>query len=297
MQVRRKKLNRVGVKEWGRGMACMGRTQICKSVSKYHFGPIPNVPVGTWWRFRFQASEAGIHTPLVAGIHGKENSGAFSVVFSCSYDDDIDLGDEFYYTASGGKDLNNKSRVGGPQVKDQELKRCNRALAVNCYAEFNDEKGANAGLDWKKGKPVRVLRSGNGRGAAKKSIYLPKIGVRYDGIYKVVKYWPQIGQSGYLVWRFLMRRDDPSPAPWTKEGKLMAKKFSLSLIYPPGWDQYNGSKRTRKIDEDILRRQQKRKKHSDVNISKSLINLIACDKINSHLWHQLMTCDCQPNVS
>ena len=29
---------------------------------------------------------------------------------------------------------------------------------------------------------------------------------RYDGIYKVQKYWPQKGKSGFIVWRYLLAR-------------------------------------------------------------------------------------------
>lgn len=287
LQRRKKSLNRVGIKEWGRGMACMGRTQICNTVGKDHFGPIPNIQVGMWWRFRFQASEAGVHTPLVAGIHGKESCGAYSIVFSCSYDEDIDLGEQFYYTASGGKDSAGKSRVGGPQTKDQELKRCNKALAVNCYAKLDEVKGANAGLDWQKGKPVRVLRSGNARGATKKSPYLPKVGVRYDGIYKVVKYWPQIGESGFLVWRYLMRRDDTTPPPWTKEGKNRMKRLGLTIIYPPGWNENTASKRSWRMDQNVFRT--KKLKVSPFSISKDILNLIEKDRTNCSLWQTLLS--------
>ena len=31
-----------------------------------------------------------------------------------------------------------------------------RALAINCHASFHDKKGAES-VDWKKGKPVRVV--------------------------------------------------------------------------------------------------------------------------------------------
>ena len=48
---------------------------------------------------------------------------------------------------------------------------------------------------------------------------------RYDGIYRVVKYYPEKGQSGFIVWKFLLRRDDPAPAPW-EEG---AKKYSCVM--------------------------------------------------------------------
>jgi len=288
-QLKRRKnsLNRIGTKDWGRGMACVGRTQICDSVPKNHFGPIPGVEVGMWWRFRFQASEAGVHSPLVAGIHGKENSGAYSIVFSGSYDEDIDLGLEFYYTASGGKDSSHKCRVGGPQTKDQELKRCNKALALNCYAQFNGEKGANAGLEWRKGTPVRVLRSGNARGAAKKSLYLPKVGVRYDGIYKVVKYWSQTGDSGFLVWRYLLRRDDPSPPPWTVEGKNRIKRLGLTIIYPDGWTKETASKRSYKMDEKVFKN--KRPKIVSFSIPKHILILIENDKINRKLWQTVIS--------
>lgn len=33
-------------------------------------------------------SEAGIHRPHVAGIHGREHEGAYSIVLSGGYDDD-----------------------------------------------------------------------------------------------------------------------------------------------------------------------------------------------------------------
>lgn len=36
-----------------------------------------------------------------------------------------------------------------------------RALAINCNAPVNEKDGAEA-TDWKKGKPVRVLRKGKG---------------------------------------------------------------------------------------------------------------------------------------
>lgn len=46
---------------------------------------------------------------------------------------------------------------------------------------------------------------------------------------QVVKYWPNKGKSGFLVWRFLLRRDDPTPAPWTREGKKRIKELDLTI--------------------------------------------------------------------
>lgn len=54
--------------------------------------------------------------------------------------------------------------------------------------------------------------------------------VRYDGLYKVVKYYPEKGKSGFIVWRYLLRRDDNVPAPWTKEGKLRIASLGLEII-------------------------------------------------------------------
>ena len=41
-------------RDWGKGMACVGRTKQCTIVPSNHFGPIPGTPVGSLWRFRVQ---------------------------------------------------------------------------------------------------------------------------------------------------------------------------------------------------------------------------------------------------
>ena len=46
-----------------------------------------------------------MHRPHIAGIHGRETDCAYSIVLSGGYEDDIDNGDEFVYTGSGGRDL------------------------------------------------------------------------------------------------------------------------------------------------------------------------------------------------
>jgi len=53
---------------------------------------------------------------------------------------------------------------------------------------------------------------------------------RYDGLYKVIKYYPETGISGFTVWRFVLRRDDPTPAPWTAQGKKRIAQLGLKLI-------------------------------------------------------------------
>ncbi|NXM99737.1 UHRF1 ligase, partial [Sylvia borin] len=217
-------------RDWGKGMACVGRTKECTIVPSNHYGPIPGIPVGTMWKFRVQVSESGVHRPHVAGIHGRSNDGAYSLVLAGGYEDDIDHGNSFTYTGSGGRDLSGNKRT-AEQSCDQKLTNMNRALALNCSAPINEKRGAEA-KDWRAGKPVRVVRSVKG---GKHSKYAPLEGNRYDGIYKVVKYWPETGKSGFLVWRYLLRRDDEEPAPWTKEGKDRMKKLGLTMQYPEGY--------------------------------------------------------------
>ncbi|XP_077981473.1 E3 ubiquitin-protein ligase UHRF1-like [Glandiceps talaboti] len=217
-------------RDWGKGMACVGRTKVCTIVPSNHFGEIPGVHVGQLWKFRVQVSEAGVHRPHVAGIHGRENEGAYSIVLSGGYEDDVDQGDSFTYTGSGGRDLSGNKRT-AEQSCDQKLTKMNLALALNVNASLDKVKG-NEAKDWKNGKPVRVVRNFKGR---KHSKYSPEEGNRYDGMYKIVKYWPEKGKSGFLVWRYMLRRDDPNPAPWTNAGKKKIKELGLKLEFPDGY--------------------------------------------------------------
>uniref|UniRef100_A0A4W5M4W5 E3 ubiquitin-protein ligase UHRF n=1 Tax=Hucho hucho TaxID=62062 RepID=A0A4W5M4W5_9TELE len=216
-------------RDWGKGMACVGRTKECTIVPSNHYGPVPGVPVGTTWKFRVQVSEAGVHRPHVGGIHGRSNDGSYSLVLAGGFEDEVDRGDEFTYTGSGGRDLSGNKRIGEHSF-DQTLTHYNRALALNCDAPINDKDGAES-RNWREGKPVRVVRSSKGRRISK---YAPEEGNRYDGIYKVVKYWPEIGKCGFLVWRYLLRRDDLEPAPWTPEGLERIQKLGLAVQVSEG---------------------------------------------------------------
>ncbi|KAK1342856.1 hypothetical protein QTO34_015623 [Cnephaeus nilssonii] len=260
-------------RDWGKGMACVGRTKECTIVPSNHYGPIPGIPVGTMWRFRVQvrvniwSSASGTDLPeapsperatlraggmarikassscavaqirvLVTGVlHSERKSGPWL----CSSSRRVgDNGESFTYTGSGGRDLSGNKRT-AEQSCDQKLTNTNRALALNCSAPINERKGAEA-KDWRSGKPVRVVRNVKGR---KHSKYAPTEGNRYDGIYKVVRYWPEKGKSGFLVWRYLLRRDDDEPGPWTKKGKNRIKQLGTDhaagafalLQYPEGY--------------------------------------------------------------
>ncbi|KAK0133176.1 E3 ubiquitin-protein ligase UHRF1 [Merluccius polli] len=234
-------------RDWGKGMACVGRTKECTIVPSNHYGPVPGVPVGTTWKFRVQVSEAGVHRPHVGGIHGRSNDGSYSLVLAGGFEDEVDRGDEFTYTGSGGRDLSGNKRIGEHSF-DQTLTHMNRALALNCDAPLNDKDGAES-RNWREGKPVRVVRSSKGRRISK---YAPEEGNRYDGIYKVVKYWPEIGKCGFLVWRYLLRRDDLEPAPWTPEGLERSKKLSLAVQVRGGTYAAFVCSRRREVGEWVL---------------------------------------------
>ncbi|XP_052555880.1 E3 ubiquitin-protein ligase UHRF1 isoform X1 [Tympanuchus pallidicinctus] len=293
-------------RDWGKGMACVGRTKECTIVPSNHYGPIPGIPVGTMWKFRVQVSESGVHRPHVAGIHGRSNDGAYSLVLAGGYEDDIDHGNSFTYTGSGGRDLSGNKRT-AEQSCDQKLTNMNRALALNCSAPINDKNGAEA-KDWRAGKPVRVVRNVKG---GKHSKYAPVEGNRYDGIYKVVKYWPETGKSGFLVWRYLLRRDDEEPAPWTKEGKDRMKKLGLTMQYPEGYleavankdKENNGDdefdtpgkgKRKRKsagAEEKVLNSPSGTPKKSKVEpykLTSQQKSLIRNDEANEKLWNEVL---------
>ncbi|KJA15891.1 hypothetical protein HYPSUDRAFT_1066652 [Hypholoma sublateritium FD-334 SS-4] len=62
------------------------------------FGPVPNIPVGAVF------DDRRVHAPSVAGIAGTAKDGAFSVCLSGGYKDDVDQGEFFIYTGTGGQE-------------------------------------------------------------------------------------------------------------------------------------------------------------------------------------------------
>jgi len=144
------------------------------------FGHIKGIDEGQLFENRIELSLAGVHRPRQAGISGSQKEGADSIVLSGGYEDDTDSGDIIIYTGHGGRSADT-----GKQVTDQELTRQNLALAVSCQ----------------QGLPVRVIR-----GKTHKSVHSPEEGYRYDGLFRIEDYWKEQGQSGFIVWRFRMRK-------------------------------------------------------------------------------------------
>ena len=140
------------------------------------FGHVPGVTLGQEFRDRAELSQAQVHRPLQAGISGSGQDGADSIVVSGGYVDDEDYGDQIIYTGAGGRDQST-----GRQIADQTLERGNLALATSCD----------------QGLPVRVVRGADGD-----ETYSPQVGYRYDGLFSVVRYWPEVGADGFRVWRY-----------------------------------------------------------------------------------------------
>uniref|UniRef100_A0A2K6LCE9 RING-type E3 ubiquitin transferase n=1 Tax=Rhinopithecus bieti TaxID=61621 RepID=A0A2K6LCE9_RHIBE len=263
-------------RDWCKRLTCVGHMRECTIVSSNHYGPIP---VGSTWRFRVQVSKVGVHRPHVGGLHGRSNDGAYSLVLAGGF------ADKFLYAGSGSKKLAGNKRIGTPS-DDQTLTNTNRALALNCDAPLGDRIG-----NLRTGKPIRVICSFKGRKIIK---YTPEEGNRHDGIYKVVKYWPEISSShGFLIWHYLLRRDDVEPAPCTSEGIEWLRRLCLHLQYPAG---YPSDKERKKTKGESKKQCSKVYKASDsaeaietFQLTPQQQHLIREDCQNQKLWDEMLT--------
>ncbi|OLL25756.1 E3 ubiquitin-protein ligase UHRF1 [Neolecta irregularis DAH-3] len=230
--------------------------------------------------------------PPVGGIAGSANAGgAQSIVLAAGYPEDIDDGDSFVYTGSGGRDLKTGNRRTAEQTLDQTLAKQNLALAMTCDAPINPNKGAEA-KNWKNSKPVRVVRTEKLKKHHPK--FAPDQGCRYDGIYRLKRYWPEKGSTGFIVWRYEFFRDDKAPAPWTVAGKKLIAELGLEMVVP---DNYNPTTDKQTKDDP------KSKRKADGNIAAALVKksrklwepsaslkkLIDADKVNARTWQAILT--------
>ena len=145
---------------------------------KIMFGHIPGFLIGHVFKSRKDLNESDLHKPLIAGISGSKN-GAYSIVLSGGYKDDVDNLDHIIYTGQGGRD-----NITGKQISDQVFERGNLGLKLSC--EYR--------------KPVRVIRGyqiSNG----------PSNGYRYDGLYYVIRYERVKNIDGLYICRFYLKRD------------------------------------------------------------------------------------------
>ncbi|MBT6940660.1 MAG: HNH endonuclease [Candidatus Marinimicrobia bacterium] len=165
------------------------------------FGEVDGFPEGSTFDSRMDIKNAGLHKYHIAGISRVLNVGCDSIVLNGGYVDDRDYGDEILYTGEGGRP------EGSPrQTFDQTLTKGNLDLSKNKYNQL----------------PVRVIR---GTKHFEKD-YAPTAGYRYDGLYYVEDYYPDVGEDGFRIWRYKLvkeintelppTRDQDGPAPRTQ---------------------------------------------------------------------------------
>jgi putative restriction endonuclease len=161
------------------------------------FGNIVGYNEGDVFSSRIEIKNAELHKYHINGISRVLGIGCDCIVLNGGYIDDKDYGDEIYYTGEGGRP------EGSPvQTFDQPFTKGNLDLSRNKFSR----------------DPIRVIRGPNLRD----SEYAPADNYRYDGLYYLEDYWPDIGEDGFRIWRYkLVKKNtdlpplrDPSlPAP------------------------------------------------------------------------------------
>ena len=156
------------------------------------FGEIQGYPEGSVFNSRMQIKNAGLHKYHIAGISRVLNVGCDCIVLNGGYVDDRDYGDEILYTGEGGRP------EGSPrQTFDQTLTKGNLDLSKN----------RNNGL------PVRVIRGSNHF----EKDFAPLSGYRFDGLYYVEDYYPDIGEDGFRIWRYKLVKEINTELPPLRE--------------------------------------------------------------------------------
>jgi putative restriction endonuclease len=164
-------------------------------------GLLANLHVGQLFENRQALVDADVHREPQKGIWGAPSVGAYSIVLSGGYPDDVVDGDHIRYTGEGGQDPS--TRV---QVRNQTFEaQGNAALLRSC----------NMAL------PVRVVRK-------------VEHGFRYEGLYIVDDAYHGRGQAGFQMCFFELRRAEvdpgmgapsvgPSPSPPPRRQSLVTR--------------------------------------------------------------------------
>lgn len=115
-----------------------------------------------------------------------------------------------------------------------------------------------------------------------------------------MKYYPDTGKSGFRVWRYLLRRDDPAAAPWTKEGKARIAALGLKPMYPDGYleamaKNKSGKKRNALVEEmnsTASKKKQppkKKQKREAYELESDVVKFIDEDRGNAKVWDECRT--------
>ncbi|GAB4848623.1 Histone-lysine N-methyltransferase, H3 lysine-9 specific suvh4 [Ancistrocladus abbreviatus] len=178
-------------------------------------GSIPGVDVGYQFFSRAEMVAVGLHRHWLNGIDymgqsyckGEYSSYTFplalAIVLSGQYEDDVDNSEDVVYTGQGGNNLLGDKH----QIRDQVMERGNLGLKNSMEQCL----------------PVRVIR-----GHDSKSSYVGRV-YTYDGLYKVVQYWPEKGLSGYTVFKFKLKRLEGQPDLTTNQVQFIRGRVPSSV--------------------------------------------------------------------
>ncbi|MFF8265366.1 YDG/SRA domain-containing protein [Streptomyces virginiae] len=158
-----------------------------KSVS---FGTPDGVTEGDWFKSHADLYDHGLHRFSGRGISGTEKTGADSIVLSGGYIDDRDEGDVIVYTGEGGRD-----RHSGRMNADQSLGDSGNAALVISQALGHSVRVIE-GLGITKGKRRRATK-----------------GYVYRGLFRVAEHWMTVGQEGFRICQFKLRKIEPGQLP------------------------------------------------------------------------------------
>lgn len=174
------------------------------------YGEVIGYPEGSTFESRDDLRLAGLHSKKMDGISCIVGNPADAIVLSGGYIDDKDEGDYILYTGQGGQDPKTKK-----QVKDQVLDKGNLGLVMS-----KD-----------RGIPIRVIR-----GSGHKSIYSPKSGYKYDGLYSIDEAFTEKSIDGPWIWRFELRKvKSEEIQTWsTQQVSSPASASSIELVAPAG---------------------------------------------------------------
>ncbi|XP_042516967.1 histone-lysine N-methyltransferase family member SUVH9-like [Macadamia integrifolia] len=154
-------------------------------------GAIPGICVGDVFFYRMELCVIGLHGQLQAGIDyvtaSQSSNGepiATSIVVSGGYEDDEDAGDVIIYTGQGGQD-----KQFARQCVHQKLEGGNLALERSRYY----------------GIEIRVIRGFKYERSITSKIYV------YDGLYRIIDCWFDVGKSGFGVYKYKLLRMADQP--------------------------------------------------------------------------------------
>lgn len=156
---------------------------------------------GQIWMSRVELCRDGVHAPIQAGIGGTVKKGARSVVLG-KYDEDnekgyanIDMGEVIEYMGTAlpeEADTLQPTNIEDPHMHHPDSWNRSREPTASTKAMMKS---------FETGKPVRVIRSAK---MSSKVPNKPRMGYRYDGLYKVTGMTPM--KETRQIWSFRLER-------------------------------------------------------------------------------------------